>query len=68
MIKAGDCVKVPGGLPGYADRAAAVLKTDGDNALIDWTEADGSHTATWEPFARLVPADPEPAPVAGGEE
>ena len=65
MPEAGDHVKVPGGLPGYADRAAEVLKTDGGNALIEWTEADGSRTATWEPFGRLVAVAPE---AAGTEE
>ena len=59
MIKAGDYVKVPAGLPGYVGRAALVLKTDGGNALIEWTEADGSRTATWEPFGRLIASAPE---------
>ena len=53
-IKAGDGMTVPAGLAGYAGRAAVVLKVDGDQALIEWTEADGSRTATWEPFNRLL--------------
>ena len=67
-LKAGDYVKVPSGLPGYADRAAVVLKTDGGNALIEWVEADGSRTATWEPFKRLAKVGEAPPAGAGQQE
>jgi hypothetical protein len=57
--KAGDRVTVPSGLPSYAGRAAIVLKTDAGSALIEWTEEDGSRTASWQPFKRLTAATTE---------
>jgi hypothetical protein len=56
-IKPGSRVIEPGSFPGYGERVATVLRTDGHSALIRWTEDDGSATDRWVEFNHLTSVD-----------